>query len=217
VGDDISDHEFLEYYKKYYETFGNIELTKQDCDTNSYEISKSFFNKQCVNETRNWDSSSDCVEYDEYVYLTLPFKKDVKIDSVSLYFKAQDLAEETSMLIYFFIVDSFDPSDDFRTYDKWQLEFNKEADDRHKIGDYKDLDINDAYKVINLAVNNYSWNSFTVGFLEKGSSENLQPYEFHDGDKIVLMFKNNSGIGYDEGLSKIKISSTNLIVRANDD
>jgi len=222
---EISDHDFLEYYKEYYETFDQVILVKQDCSSNKYDISKSFFNKECVNNTRNWDSNSDCVEYNEYCYLAFKFKKDIKVDSISLYLKGKDLTEETNLDFYVFLVSSFDEGKNFRTYDKWynELIINNSKEDSEKksiadlILDFEDFDVSTADYHKKVSINNYGWNSFTLGFLEKGNSELSNAHEFKNGDYFVLMFTNNMGIGYDDKLNKVKFSATNLIIRSNDD
>lgn len=74
-------------YKDYYEALGDVvgkyDNNKEVADL-SYDVEKSLFNDTTVNQLK-WANDDDKVEYKEYCYIVIPFKRAVKIESMALY------------------------------------------------------------------------------------------------------------------------------------
>jgi len=208
---DASEIDYEKYYKPYYDTFGDIQLMKQDTDNEEFDLMDSFFNNSTVNDFK-WDDEDDEVKEDEYAYMAIEVDKDFKCDSLSLYMKANVTA---NMKIYAFKADDYDQS---CTYDEIKKEYDEmeEGDEEPKLSDYDELADATPLAETTVKLKEGQWVSFSIVFFQKGKADK-QPIEFEDGDYIILRFENNTGFGYKAELEKIKFTTTNLLIRKHDD
>ena len=88
-----------EDYSKFYDSFKDIEGL-YDGGSHSYDIEDSLFNSYTVNNL-GWEDEDDAVEYEEYVYIVIPFDADVVVDSFALYFKSEENVSVTISAYYF--------------------------------------------------------------------------------------------------------------------
>ena len=76
-----------ENFDLYYSSFGEV-VGKYDLDgnvkNNNYDVEKSLFNDTTINHF-TWENEDDSVEYQKYAYIVIPFKKDLKIESLALF------------------------------------------------------------------------------------------------------------------------------------
>ena len=77
---------YEEYYKALGDVIGKYDNNKSVADI-SYDVEKSLFNETTVNQFK-WANDEDKVQYKEYCYIVIPFKRDLKIDSIALYVSA---------------------------------------------------------------------------------------------------------------------------------
>ena len=83
-GVDLGVFEAEDGYKSYYESFGDVDAL-YDGGEHSYHIEKSLFNANLI-QGSTWEDEDDEVKKEEYVYIILPFKKQLKIQCVALAF-----------------------------------------------------------------------------------------------------------------------------------
>ena len=107
LGVAISGCDDLGAYKdtdEYYSSFGDIVLIGGTSKkTYEYDVDDYFYNKDSrENFLEDEDGSYKGVEYDDYVYMAIPFKNDINMDTLALYLKAQN---DATVYINVFITD----------------------------------------------------------------------------------------------------------------
>lgn len=90
--------------EEYYSSFGDVVLIGGTSKkTNKYEVEDYFYNKDSrENFLEDEDGSYKGVEYDDYVYMAIPLKSDINMDTFALYLKAQN---DATVYINVFITD----------------------------------------------------------------------------------------------------------------
>jgi|GEM_PF-670018 len=75
-------------YQDYYDAFGDVEGIFYG-GSHTYDVEESLFNEYTVNYL-DWDDSEE-VESEEYVYIVIPFEREMKIESIALFISADTL------------------------------------------------------------------------------------------------------------------------------
>ena len=91
---------YKEYYDALDDVIGKYDDNKEVADL-SYDVEKSLFNETTVNKL-TWENDDDKVQYKEYVYIVIPFKRALKIDSIALYVGADREAVGTGNITFEF-------------------------------------------------------------------------------------------------------------------
>ena len=86
-------------YESLYESFGKVE-SLYDGGSHSYKIEDSLFNSHTVEEFKCEDEDDEVVE-EEYLYLILPFKKQLKVESIVLFFYSEESVSFDISTFYF--------------------------------------------------------------------------------------------------------------------
>jgi len=216
----LNESNYEEYYKAYYDAIGDLILYSQDESDTTYNLKDDFFNKDTVQKL-------DCnVPENEYICMAFEIKKDINIEALSMYVKANDATTSHVLLdVYLYKTDTTSFSK-LCPHDVHPLYL--EDDDGEYIYDiygnkaYCDFDLPDKSKAIGSASLNVigsEWSSFTIS-----KFNNEKVLEVKKDDCLVVCFYNNTG--YQRGLNEdakdasqrrkqVKIKLTNLIIRAN--
>lgn len=174
-------------FDEYYSSFGEV-VGKYDHDgtvkNNGYDVEKSLFNDTTINHF-TWENASDAVEYQEYAYIVIPFKEDLKIESIALFIACreedQDNVGKVLRFTSFYYPDSSSlPSDE---------EIKLLTSPNTKIVVEKDDEGNDVEKEV------------VIEYADRLSSESIcsVSYKVTDtwGDGIILQnFTQTTNIGY---------------------
>ena len=195
-------------YTEYYESFGDV-VGLFDGGELSYDIEDSLFNEKTVNELA-WEDEDDEVQMKEYVYIILPFEKEMKLESIALYIKSdKDCVIYISS--YYFINEDAAPkkikylsSPDTETIyvDDEPVEVEIEYDDPVPVDS---LSSEEVYLSAN------EWGSFILSnFKQTGYDDDC----LHTGENglLYIRIENNSGRNVST-LPSCAVSFLNLLVR----
>ena len=195
-------------YEEYYESFGDVVGIFDGGDL-SYDVEDSLFNYTTVNELK-WEDDDDAVEEKEYVYIVLPFEKEMILESVALYVKA---SKDCTIYInaFYFQDDTVTPkkikylsSPDTETIevDGQPVEVEIEYDDPLKADRVSSAEVH---------LTQDEWGSFILSnFTQAGQLDgNLHTQE--DG-LLYIRIENNSGFNVST-LPSCPITFINLLVR----
>ena len=86
-------------YKTYYDSFGEVQGLYDGGKVN-YDVEKSLFNEKTMKEF-TWDKDEDAVKDLPYLYMVIPFKESLKIQSVAFYVRSQVTVTLEMSLFYF--------------------------------------------------------------------------------------------------------------------
>ena len=195
-------------YEEYYESFGDV-VGLFDGGELSYDVKDSLFNATAVTDL-NWEDDDDAVQVKEYVYIVIPFEKEMTLESIALYVKA-DKDCRVYISAFYFQDDTVTPkkikylsSPDTETVevDGQQVEVEIEYDDPVKA---------DRISSAEMSLTKDEWGSFILSnFTQLGQSDgNLHTQE--DG-LLYIRVENNSGFSVST-LPSCPITFINLLVR----
>lgn len=198
-------------YKSYYDSFGSVKCL-YDGGQDSYDVEDSLFNDTTM-KSMGWEEEGDKVESREYLYLILPFKEALTVESISLCFKAEAAATLEMSLFYFFGSANEPQKVRYLTSPEYEPIYDSEG---NEIGqqpiDYDDPPNDIAMIHGELAMQPSQWASVVFGdFKQPGYEDNY----LHTGSGGSLYFRveNNSGWNLDR-LSAVEFTFINLLVRA---
>lgn len=212
---------------EYYSSFGAINLIEGfSRDKNEYSVEEYFYNKESrerflVSEDR---STYKGVPISDYVYMAIPVKRDMVLDSIALYMKSD--VEQTVYLSVF--ITSRIPSEwqgigdpDKETVIEDGVEVEKEIE-------YDDPDHTSSVANAVVRLDGKKWGSFLIDEFATGGGSS-KSVKVSNGQYILIQFRNNSGDRvFDEksgalvdritqtAIEKAEFTMTNLLVRALD-
>jgi hypothetical protein len=207
----------------YYAAFGDVRLvyqnpnaTKKDIDTEDYSVKDYFYNKNTGEDFKYGDPKDD--EPDEgkdipqlnYVYMSVPLKQDLQIESVALYFNA---LQTCSLQVFFYKVANLPNGGSFTNIrllgdPEYQQKQGDNNETIYEKIEYSDPD--DEFMVANstIQVKKGEWTSFVVDNWKNGKDLII-----NEGEYLLLRFINNSGANTGED-SPVAFRVTNLLIRA---
>ena len=214
----------------YYAAFGDVGLVFQnpenkekDVEIEEYSIKDYFYNKNTGNDYTYGDPSDE--EPDEgkdipqlpYVYMAIPLEKDLKVDSLALYFNG---TQTCSLDVYVYVVKDLPDGGDFSTIRLWgepeykpKLDGDKPMYDEdgkpiQELIEYSDPDNGLITAKARVDLKEKEWVSLVVDTWEDGDVVEVKESQY-----ILLRFINNSGLNNGEQPS-VSFRVTNLLVRA---
>jgi hypothetical protein len=207
----------------YYAAFGKVRLVyqnpslnlkedKKDIQYSEYSIEDYFYNKN-TGENFTYGNPKD-EESDEgkdipqlsYVYMAIPVKEDLNIDSVALYVNAQ---QACSLEVFFYVVDELPDGGYFTTIRLFgEPESQQKQDGTEEIIKYSDPSDSLIEAKTSLQVQDGEWVPLIVYNWSKGNTVQVKKGYF-----ILLRFINNSGVNT-AGLTPVGFRLTNLLIRA---
>ena len=215
----------------YYATFGDVRLvyqnpnaTEKDIETKDYSIEDYFYNKN-TGENFVYGNPKD-EESDEgkdipqlpYVYMAIPVKQDLSVDSMALYFNA---LQTCSLEIFFYVVDELPNGGDFTNVRLLgEPEYQQKLDENgHPMTDennqpildkieYSDPDESLMVACTTTRVKNGEWVSLVMDNWNNGNIAQINA-----GQYLLLRFVNNGGANAG-GNPSVAFRVTNLLIRA---
>ena len=200
-----------EDYSKFYESFGDLEGL-YDGGSHSYDIEDSLFNEYTV-VNLDWEDDDDKVASEEYVYIVIPIKKEVQIESFVLYMNSETEVD-VSLSAYYFSSTATRP-EKIRYRNSPDTEIIIVIEDGHEVEKeveivYDDPIWNDRVGDATCYVTR-DWGSFMMErFTQPGYSDGLLHAE--EDSYLYLMIENNSGLHRD--MQNLSFNFINFIVRA---
>ena len=195
-------------YKTYYDSFADVRA-KYDAGLgvgaeDTYNIKNSLFNDYTVNNM-GWDKDEYKVAERQYVYIIITFKEVLKVESLSLYFRATE-ANRSRVSAFYYV------SDDLAPKKIKYLSSPAEDPEADPPVTYDDPLISDANVSFELGFEKDAWKSVTFDkFKQVGYTDGF----LHTGSNSVLYIRVENNSGHDRGTTEpVKFSFINLLVRA---
>ena len=234
--DDLGAFEDTE---EYYASFGDIVLLNED-SKEGYDVEEYFYNKESRNNfLKGDDGVYKGVDFDRYVYMAVPFEKNINMDSFALYLQAKD---EVTVYINVYVTDKI-PSNwktiednvtetetktetetDVETDVETDLDTETETENTEVV--YDDPDPDKRVGELTVHLKSGKWNSFILDTF-RVDGEVQKSIEINKGQYVLLQIINNSGArvfseekqDYVDGseLDGAELTMTNLLIRALDD
>ena len=207
---DLGYFETEEGYKAFYDSIGDIEAI-YDGGVHSYDLKDSLFNTYTV-ENLAWEDDDDKVAYEEYVYIVVPFKKDLTIESVAL-FMASDEKDELEVSAFYF-PNGFEPNE-IKFKSSPDMKIIKVTENGVEVEKEVPIEYDDPLKTERAAGEfcyvSSEWGSFLMeGFSQPGYTDGFLHVE--EGGSLYLRIENNSGL--EKNTQSCKFSFINLMIRA---
>lgn len=195
-------------YKTYYDSFADLRA-KYDSGLgegaeDTYNIKNSLFNDYTVNNM-TWEKDEYKVIERQYVYIIVTFKQVLKVESLSLYFKATEVNRSRISAFYYV-------NDDLAPKKIMYLSSPAEDPTAEPPITYDDPLIPDANVSFEVGFEKNEWKSVTFDkFKQEGYTDGL----LHTGSNSVLYIRVENNSGRDRGTTEpVKFTFINLLVRA---
>ena len=218
VPEGVSESDYSEYYKSYYEAFGTVDMCPQNKILNKYSLEDSFFSKSTVDDL-TWEKSEYAVAYDEYVYMAIEVEKDMTIDELALYMKGNTGVVSQTMYIYMYILDkeSFSnlPTLDQSLYEldnEGHYKLDENGEKKRITFDFPDKTTACGETTILLSENKFT--SFTIKSFNNYQDDIINVSK---GSYIMLSFYNNTAYGKELNYGSISFTALDLLIRATVD
>ena len=197
-------------YKTYYDSFADVRA-KYDSGLgvgaeDTYNIKNSLFNDYTVNNM-TWEKDENKVIERQYVYIIVTFKEVLKVESLSLYFKATEV-NRSRISAFYYVSDDLAPKKIMYLSSPTE---DPETDPPTPIV-YDDPPITDANLSFEVGFEKDAWKSVTFDkFKQEGFNDGL----LHTGSNSVLYIRVENNSGHDRGTTEpVKFTFINLLVRA---
>ena len=197
-------------YKTYYDSFADVRA-KYDAGLgegaeDTYNIKNSLFNDYTVNNM-TWEKDEYKVAERQYVYIIVTFKQVLKVESLSLYFKATEV-NRSRISAFYYVSDDLAPKKIMYLSSPTE---DPETDPPTPII-YDDPLIPDANVSFEVGFEKDAWKSVTF---DKFRQEGYTDGYLHTGSNSVLYIRVENNSGRDRGTTEpVNFSFINLLVRA---
>lgn len=233
--DDLGAYENPE---EYVNSFGNVLLisgTSEDKDDyESYSVEEYFYNKESrENFLSDQDGAYKGIEHSDYVYMAIPFKSSINIDTLALYLQSQN---DVTLYINVFVTDEIPNA--WKAYADNETNSGESTDETSSVEEtetatvetteikYDDPNPETRVGEVTVHLKNGKWSSFLLDKF-RVNEKTQKSIEINEGQYILIQFRNNSGVRvFDENkqalvdpqtgleLQKADITMTNLLIRA---
>lgn len=227
--EDLGDYADTE---EYYDTFGDIVLINGTSRANgSYSVEDYFYNEESREDFLvGTDGEYKGIEHADYVYLAIPFQKDVDMDSLALYVQSKN---DVTLYMNVFVTDEI-PSkwrsiaDNESSKEESGKPSDTDSDTQRKEEEYDDPSPEARAAELTVHLKGGKWSSFVVDVFNVGG-QMQKSIQIDDGQYVLLQIRNNSGVrvfdqekqayvdpqtGFE--LQKAEITATNLLIRSLD-
>jgi hypothetical protein len=223
--DDLGVYEDVE---EYYDTLGDIVLIHGSSKAKeSYSVEEYFYNENSREDFLvGEDGTYQGVAYSDYVYVAIPFKSSIDMDTLALYFQSQnDVTVYINVFVTYHIPTAWKSmADNVLSSDETDVLPDDETQKTEKT--YDDPDPETRVGEITVHLKKEKWGSFVLDtFRVNGKTQ--KSIEIKKDQYILLQIRNNSGVRVlDEEkqifvdpqtkseLPKAEITMTNLLIRA---
>ena len=201
-------------YKSYYDSFGEVKGL-YDGGQESYDIEESLFNDKTMKEFK-WNDDADAVKEKQYLYLVLPFKASLKVETIAFYLKSPTNITAELSLFYFLGESGVPQKIKYLTSPETEPIYD---DDGNIIGE-EPIEYDDDPTILKgmiagkLELNANSWVSVGFGgFSQQGYDDSY----LHTGKDGLLYIRVDNNSGWNVGkLEPVTFTFINLLVRAVD-
>ncbi len=191
----------------YYDAFGDLEGLYDGGDE-SYDFEDSLFNEYTL-EKFEWEDSGDAVESQEYLYLIIPFKEDLTIETLA-FFIYTDVNVAIELNFFYYAPDASRPSK-IRYLTSPTEEYNDDTEQYEPI-EYDDPDVSTSICTIKGNIVKEEWNSFACeGFNQPDYDDGC--LHAQDDGYLYIRMENNSGFNT-ETMTHFSFKFINFIIRA---
>lgn len=208
----------------YYSAFGEVkgyyaidDLGISVPQSKDYDIEESLYNKTTVNDL-DWEDEDYIVDQQEYLYIKIPIKRAMEIDSLALYVKG-DKTINLEINLFHYPVGTPKPLLFRYLHSPVIRMVEKEVDDPDHPGEkikklveepiiYDDPPVEDAIATKYSEFSEGKWTSFLIEEFVTGDT-----YELGEDDELYLRIENNSGARASEEIN-CSFQFLNLLIRA---
>ena len=210
-GVDLGVFEKDDDYESYYESFGDVDAL-YDGGEHSYDIKKSLFNADLI-QGSGWEDEDDEVKKEEYVYIVLPFEKELKIECIALAFMSP-FSSNLELNMFYFVNSDYAP-EKIKYLSSPDTEPVYDEDDNY-IGE-KEIEYDDPSKEESILSGELSlireeWASYSFGGFKQDGYQDGYLHTGQDG-LLYIRIENNSGHNK-ETLVSATFTFVDLIIRA---
>lgn len=205
---------FDDYYSSFGDIVGKYEENNSFTD-DSYDIEKSITNENIM-EFLEWEDGAKKVEFRQYVYIVIPFERDLKIESLALYF-ASNSTEPRNVELEFSLF-YFKDSDSCPKDNKLKKQSDpdtKTEDGKEVVIEYGDPKKDDRIAYSTLNVNHTFEDVYFENFHQTTTGDSYVSDNCllaKEDSYLYIRVENNSALNRD--MTPISISFMNLLVRA---
>lgn len=198
-------------YKSYYDSFGDLRCLYDGGEV-SYDVEDSLFNDMTMKELK-WEKSEYEVQYQQYLYLILPFESNLDIESISLCVRTVE--DVTMKLSAFYFAPGYTRPQKIKYLTSPETETIYDDDD-NPIGEqpiiYDDLLPQQSCVEGEMTIHRENWAGFVLGnFHQQGSQDQY----LHAKKDSYLYFRIENNSGWNVGqLTPFSFQFMNLMIRA---
>ena len=206
---------FDDYYASFDDIIGFYDDGAVDMHIKEYDIEESITNDYTL-EFNDWEDGAEKVEFMQYTYIVIPFKRDLKIEELAL-FVSSDPNDASNVnlefsLFYFQNESSCPSRDDLKLYSDPDTKKEGDKDVVIEYGDPK-KDYRIAYSTMTVK---HEFDSVVFGNFHQTTTGDSYVSDncllAKDGGYLYIRVENNSALNRD--MTPVKISFINLLVRA---
>lgn len=206
-GDENGDHE------DYYDSFGEI-AGLFDGGKHGYDLEDSVFNDYTVNEM-GWEDEDDMVKSEAYVYIVIPFKSAMQIESVGLFVQTS-VAADLSVSAFYYPNETYAPTKiKYKSSPDTEIVTVKD-DEGNDVETEVEIVYDDPDPSLNVARTTFyavagDWSDFLLeNFMQEGYEDGL----LHTGDDGLLYIRIDDNSGLFPDRPTCSFTFINLLVRA---
>lgn len=196
-------------YANYYEAFAPLRALSDSGEDSGiedvYNIRDSLFNDTTVNKL-TWEKDEYKVSEKQYLYLIVTFQEELKIESMSFFFKSQE-ESDVHISSFYYLNDDLAPK---------KIKY-RSSPSEEKGGEpivYDDPPEADSNVSTRLELNENNWKSFTLSkFKQVGYEDGL--LHTAKGGVFYIRIENNSGF-HSFDMTPVSFTFLNFLVRAVD-
>lgn len=196
---------------KYYECFYDVDAL-YDGGSHSYDVKDSLYNETTYNDL-TWEDEDDEVKAEEYVYIIIPFKKELIIQAIVL-FAYTEINVDLEINCFYFEDDYNVPTNiKYLTSPETETVIDPDTGEETEVPIvYDDPSTDISMVTIKQTFFKEEWNSFAFGDFNQLGHFDGKLHTNKDG-YLYIRFENNSGFHKADN-NNVSFKFINLMVRA---
>ena len=193
-------------YQSYYDTFGEVVGIVKEDEKYNYNVKNSLFNDTTV-KSYSWEKSEYEVKEKDYVYISIPIKEVLKIESVALYVKSTNTINMEITSFYFPTSASIPQKIKF-----------KDSPDMSEDDPPVPIQYDDPAKELSLCNETIplTEGTWTYFILEDFAQEGYEDKYLHTAKNSYLYIRVENNSGLNKLMPSVTFTFLNLLIRAID-